>query len=59
MGKYKEHPKYNVLSIRVTDEERAFMDEIQRHTQKSISKLMREAMLNYKPYLEVSLNQRM
>jgi len=34
MGKYKAHPKYNVLSIRVTDEERAFMNEIQRHTQK-------------------------
>lgn len=47
MGKYKEHPKYNVLSIRVTDEERAFIGEIQHHTQKSISKLMREAVFGY------------
>lgn len=59
MGKYKEQPKYNVLSIRVSDEERAFVDDIQRHTQKSISTLMREALLNYMPYLEISSNQRL
>lgn len=59
MGKYKEQPKYNVLSIRVSDEERAFMDDIQRHTQKSISMLMREALLNYMPYLEISSRLRL
>jgi predicted transcriptional regulator len=54
MGKYKEHPKYNVLSIRVTDEEKKLFDEIKRHTRKNISMLMREAMQLYSPYVEVA-----
>lgn len=53
MGKYKENPKYNVLSIRVTDEEKAAFDEMKHHTRKSISTLMREAMQLYSPYKEV------
>jgi predicted transcriptional regulator len=44
MGKYKESPRYNVLSIRITDEEKALFDEMKRRTQKNISMLMREAM---------------
>jgi predicted transcriptional regulator len=54
MGKYKEHPKNNVLSIRVTDEEKELFDEIKRHTRKNISMLMREAMQLYSPYVEVA-----
>jgi predicted transcriptional regulator len=54
MGKYKENPKYNVLSIRVTDEEKALMDEIQRQTQKSMTVLIREAIQHYTCHLEVS-----
>jgi predicted transcriptional regulator len=57
MGKYKEHPKYNVLSIRVTDEEKALFDEMKRHTRKNISMLMREAMQLYSPYTEAASNQ--
>lgn len=53
MGKYKENPMYNVISIRVTDEEKAAMDEISRYTSKSVSKLIREAMQQYGPYREV------
>lgn len=49
MGKWIENPKYNVLSIRVTDEEKAILDEMKQHTQKSISLLIREAILRYSP----------
>lgn len=54
MGKHKEHPKYNVLSIRVTDEEMALFKEMKRHTRKIISILMREAMQLYSSYLDVA-----
>lgn len=47
MGKYKQNPKYNVISIRITDEEKAIIDEMKRRTQKSVSVLMREAMRFY------------
>lgn len=49
MGKYKEQPRYNVLSIRVTDEEKAIMDEMRQITRKSISTLLREAIQLYSP----------
>jgi predicted DNA-binding protein len=51
MGKQKEHPRYNVLSIRVTDEEKALFEEMKRHTSKNISMLMREAIQLYSPTL--------
>jgi len=57
MGKTKEHPKYNVLSIRVTDEEKALMDEMKQNTRKSISTLLREAIHLYRPQLKVNFNQ--
>jgi hypothetical protein len=57
MGKYKEHPKYNVLSIRVTDEEKALFEEMKRTTRKNISMLIREAMHLYSPYLDVATNR--
>lgn len=47
MGKYKKTPMYNILSMRVSDEEKAFMSEISRCTRKSLSKLMREAIHHY------------
>jgi predicted transcriptional regulator len=49
MGKNIANPKYNVLSIRVTDEEKAILDEMRRYTQKSISFLIREALFRYSP----------
>lgn len=54
MGKYKERPLYNVISIRVTDEEKAAMDEISRDTRKSLSMLMREAIHHYAPFRDVA-----
>lgn len=47
MGKWIEKPKYNVISIRITDKEKAQLDEIKRHTRKSISLIIREAITSY------------
>jgi predicted transcriptional regulator len=58
MGKYKENARYNVLSIRVTDEEKAYMDEISRYTRKTVSMLMREAIQLYTPHLKMRDRQR-
>jgi predicted transcriptional regulator len=54
MGKYKENTRYNVLSLRVTDEEKSAMDEISRSTSKSISVLVREAIQHYGPFREIA-----
>ena len=43
----KENPRYNVVSLRVTDEEKAALDEVTRRTRKSLSKVMREAIMLY------------
>jgi predicted DNA-binding protein len=44
MGKYKENPKYNIVSLRVSDEERQNLEELSRATNRRISDLMREAL---------------
>ncbi|MFA7406176.1 MAG: hypothetical protein WC007_19440 [Pelobacteraceae bacterium] len=44
---YKKKPKYNVVSMRISDEEKQALEELTRHSCKSISRLMREAMLLY------------
>lgn len=44
---HKENPRYNVVSLRITDEEKAVLDEVTRRTRKSLSKVMREAILLY------------
>jgi len=49
MGKYKECPKYNVVSMRISDEEKMVLEELTRQSHKSISMLMREAILLYTP----------
>lgn len=51
MGSYKRKPKYNVVSMRVSDEEKQVLNELTRHSSKSISRLMREAMQLYFPTL--------
>ena len=52
MGKYKENPNYNVVSIRVSDDEKAFLAEISRRDRTNISNLMREAIRSYFPHLK-------
>lgn len=54
MGKYKQNPKYNVISIRLTDDEKAAMDEVSRYTRKSMSVLIREAIQQYGPYRDIA-----
>jgi predicted transcriptional regulator len=44
MGRMRENPRYNVVSMRISDEERATLDDIMYTTNKSVSQLMREAM---------------
>ncbi|HLO24549.1 MAG TPA: ribbon-helix-helix protein, CopG family [Geobacteraceae bacterium] len=40
----KENPRYNVVSIRVSDDELEVLQEVSKATCKSISEIMREAM---------------
>lgn len=47
MGKYKETPRYNVVSLRISDEEMATLTEMMRLRSKSLSRLLREAMHLY------------
>ena len=52
MGKYKDKPKYNVVSIRVSDEEKLVLEEMMQRSNKSISNLMREALKLYNPLIK-------
>ena len=47
MGTMKENPRYNVVSLRLSDEEKAALDKVTRQTRKSISSIMREALKQY------------
>ncbi len=44
MGKYKKNPKYNIISIRVSDEELKAIAHESQTTNRTISDLMREAL---------------
>jgi predicted transcriptional regulator len=44
----REHPRYNVISLRISDEERETLQQIMQTTQKSMSDIMREAMDMFK-----------
>ena len=44
MGRMRENPRYNVISMRISDEERETLEQIMDSTQKSVSDIMREAM---------------
>jgi hypothetical protein len=54
MGKIKESTKYNVISVRVSNDEKATIEEIQRDTRKSVTMLMREAISYYTSLLTES-----
>lgn len=49
MRKHKEHPKYNVVSMRISDEEKRALEEMTRQSSTSISRLLREAIRQYTP----------
>ena len=46
-NRQKENPRYNIVSLRITDAEKAALDEVMRRTRKSLSMVMREAILLY------------
>ncbi len=43
----KKKPRYNVVSLRITDEEKAALEEVTKRTRKSLSGVMREAIVLY------------
>lgn len=44
MGRMRENPRYNVISMRISDEERETLELLVQTTHKSVSDIMREAM---------------
>jgi arsenate reductase-like glutaredoxin family protein len=44
MGRMRENPRYNVISMRISDAERETLEQIMDTTNKSVSDIMREAM---------------
>jgi len=54
MGRMRENPRYNVISMRVSDEERDQLENLMKTTHKSISDIMREAMEYFSAHYEQS-----
>lgn len=52
MGRMRENPRYNVISMRVSDEERIHLENLMKTTRKSISDIMREAMEYFSAHYE-------
>jgi transcriptional regulator of met regulon len=51
MGRLRENPRYNVVSMRISDDERETLRRIMNMTHKSVSDIMREAMEIFKSQL--------
>lgn len=52
MGRYKERPKYNVVSLRITDEEWEVLQQMKRTSMKSISEILRDSINLAVPQLD-------
>ena len=52
MGRMGENPRYNVISMRVSDQERDHLENLMKTTQKSVSVIMREAMGYFSAHYE-------
>lgn len=55
MAKLKEHPKYHVVSIRVSDEEKALLVEMSRRERTNITRVIRKAI--YTSFMNVISNR--
>jgi predicted DNA-binding protein len=44
MGAMKKHPRYHVVSLRISDEEREALELFAQRTSRNVSQLMREAV---------------
>jgi predicted DNA-binding protein len=58
MGRMRENPRYNVISMRVSDEEREHLESLMNKTHKSVSDIMREAMDYFTDHYEQSAANR-
>ncbi|HIJ81715.1 MAG TPA: ribbon-helix-helix protein, CopG family [Desulfuromonadales bacterium] len=58
MGRMRENPRYNVISMRVSDEERNHLENLMKTTHKSVSDIMREAMEYFTAHYEQDSMQR-
>lgn len=47
MPNSKDSPRYNVISLRITDEEKEALDKVSQRTRKTLSTIMREAIQLY------------
>lgn len=47
MSNSKLNPRYNVVSLRISDEEKAALDEVSQRTRKTLSTVVREAIQLY------------
>lgn len=47
MSNFKSNPRYNVISLRINDQEKAAIEEMSQRTCKSISQIMLEAVKIY------------
>jgi predicted DNA-binding protein len=47
MPNSKLNPRYNVVSLRISDEEKAALEEVSQRTRKSLSRVVREAIQLY------------
>jgi hypothetical protein len=54
----RENPRYNVISMRISDEERVELETLVSITDKSVSGIMREAMDLFKSRLDLIHIQR-
>jgi predicted transcriptional regulator len=45
----KQNPRYNVISMRISDEEKEILQNLMRTTRKSLSDIMREALSGMEP----------
>ena len=52
MGKHKDPPRYNIISMRISDLERKELQTIVSRNQLIISDMMRQAMAIYTSYHE-------
>lgn len=50
MGRYKDRPKYNVVSLRITDEEWDLLQQIKHSSMKSISEILRDSLRLVTPH---------
>jgi predicted DNA-binding protein len=52
MARMKENPRYNVVSMRISEEERRHLEEVMKTTNKNVSYIMREAIEYFTAHIE-------